>query len=75
MTRGEALQRAHAIAQAQGWPDLLWQEPFSCWPRHRFLFFGPITQWVVVSRAGRAVPRIVLDDRSGQVISTWVAPR
>ncbi len=75
MTRSEALQLAHATAQEKGWSDSIWREPFSCRPRHRFLFFGPITHWVVRSCATTAIPRIILDNRSGKVISTWVAPR
>ncbi|HEY7416130.1 MAG TPA: hypothetical protein VH593_13130 [Ktedonobacteraceae bacterium] len=74
MTRSEALQIAHITAQEQGW-SYSWKEPFSCRPRRRFLFFGPITQWIVQSYATKNIPHIILDARSGKVISTWIAPR
>lgn len=73
MTRDAAIEAAGRIARAKAWP---WDGPFVATKSRRWWLFGA-TRWQVRSHAdqrGRNVT-VVLDDATGEVVSSTFLPR
>jgi hypothetical protein len=73
MTREEAIQRARAIADAEGWR---WEEPVEATSRQRWVFWGPV-EWEIVTNVGMrgCNVRIAIDSTTGDVIRKHFCPR
>lgn len=73
MSREEAIFVARRAATARGWT---WRGRVSVWRRRKWLLFGPV-RWELWSNAGMRGRNVavVIDDKTGEVVSAQFAPR